>query len=147
MGDTHSLKERTGKLPLLKVLGLVVDARFTPPADKKQHGDRIDIGVRKGKQGVDGVADAGILHVHQGDLSGCQIETGGKGDSGALIYRRDMIARCGVIRDIGAKALEQGIGDAGKKIRTAPRQFVLKNTGVYRQGALLYSSFHYIRRV
>ena len=51
------------------MLRFVLHARFSAPADDQQAGNGIDFGIHEGRQRIDGIPDAAVLHIAQAGLA------------------------------------------------------------------------------
>ena len=69
VGNFHGIEQIQRHPSLLSVLRFVLDAGFSTPSHDEQHGDTVDFGITQREQGIDAVAQPGILHVDHGDPS------------------------------------------------------------------------------
>ena len=117
-GHVQQLQLGERHLTLLDMLGLVVYARFAAPANHQQAGKAIYLLVHQGGDGVDRVAQAGILHIAQRGTACGQIVTGAQPDGVALVGGNDVMLPAhakGRIERI-AQPLELGIRHTGEKV-------------------------------
>ena len=74
------------------------------------HRDGVDPWVGQGEQRVDAVPEAGVLEVDHRHLPGGEVVAGGRRNRGALVRGDDVVARQGVVGDVGAQMSEQAVG-------------------------------------
>ncbi len=89
------------------MLGFVPLPEFTSPANQEEYRDAVDDGIREGHERIDGVSQAGILHVYQCELPGSEIMSSGKGDCTPLVGRDDVVGL--MLSDIRVEVSEQRI--------------------------------------
>eukprot|EP00053_Salpingoeca_punica_P008294 m.74806 g.74806 ORF g.74806 m.74806 type:complete len:311 (-) comp14536_c0_seq1:3-935(-) len=105
-----------GGLALDHVLRLVLLAGLATPANHDEHGDPVNLGVGQRHDGVDNVAEARVLQVHERNLLGGQVVAGGQRDGCTLVGGDDVLVGRAVGRDVGAEVLEEGVWDAAEKV-------------------------------
>ena len=124
IGNTHRFQQGQRHFPLFHMLRLVMDAGLSPPSDDEQHRDAIDILVGQGRQGIDDVTLAGVLHIDAADPAGGKVVAGSQSDGPAFIGRDDVVPVIQRIGNIGADILQQGIRYSCKEVDTLFAQII-----------------------
>ena len=118
--DAHGVEQRDRDLSLIYVLRLVVDPGLPPPSDDEDAGHGIHVSVQQGCDGIDDVAFAAVLHVHDRDPAGGEVVACSQAHAVALVRPYQMMG--GVdpvgVHQIIAQCFQLGIRDSGVEIRT-----------------------------
>ena len=103
------------------VLRLVRDVGRAAPADEEDHRARVHLGVRRGEQRVDRVAEARVLHVHERHLARGHVVAQRHAHRGALVGGDDMAHARARAVELGAEGGDAAVGHAWARGRTGVR--------------------------
>ena len=124
--DAHVRDEVVHDLALHHVLRLVLVAGLASPADEEQHGDLVHLGVHQTQQRVDRVAQARVLHVHQGKLPGRHVVARRQRHCRALVRCYYVLLRWVVVSHVATEVLQERVRHTREEVEASLCQLLVK---------------------
>mmetsp|Transcript_156 Transcript_156/g.401 ORF Transcript_156/g.401 Transcript_156/m.401 type:complete len:724 (-) Transcript_156:318-2489(-) len=115
-GHLHRGEHRHRLAALHLVLRLVGDVGRAAPADQEEHRAGVHLGVRRGEQRVDRVAEARVLHVHERHLARGHVVAQRHAHRGALVGGDDVAHARARTVELGAEGGDAAVGHACEEV-------------------------------
>jgi len=108
------------------VLGLILLAWFTPPANKHQNWNAIYPWLNQRQKWVNRISQSGVLQVDDWELPGGHMIPGGYPTSSAFIRTYDMLVFRVVVLHVATEISKKGIRNPGEEINAAVLQLFVE---------------------